>query len=558
MTPAFLQSVIDAIPDAVLVIGLDYRIHLANRTARMSAGIHGDLPENIRCYEASHRRGVPCDDEASGEPCPLRNVVATKAPCRVYHTHYDSQGREVSVAIDAAPIFDEGGDVAMIVESCRDITARTLSRHILEIGNRHMEIKPLLEEFVIELKHRTGCAVVGISLPDADGRVAFPPDYCPSRKSHDRKAPVGADNCPCLCTQLVNGREQSLLPQCTKNGSIYIDCVADFLGSLAGDEKNKRTCCPRGCESFAVIPVSLDGRLHGLIHLGDFRPDMISAKTVESLESLVMELGTAIQRVRSDEALRAARDELETRVEQRTEELTVANAALREEIAERTRLEREVLQVVAKEQERIATELHDGVGQTLTGLGYLARSLHRRLRAKSLAEAETAAELERDIPRALSEIRKIVNGLIPIEIGTEDLAPALASFVTNVTAQTAVACRFEGNGSARISNADCAIQLYRVAQEAVTNAVKHAGARDVVVSLNADSDQIRLEVRDDGTGIPPNADEAAGCGLRTMRYRTRAIGGTFEVRRLPEGGTLVASIVPQEAARPSRVKGSKP
>jgi two-component system, sensor histidine kinase and response regulator len=118
---AFLQTVIDAIPETMLVIGRDYRISLANRAAReLSGGI--DPVACLKCHRLSHHRDSPC--EGQNDCCPLSRVVATKAPVTVLHTHYNDEGKEVFVEITAAPVFDQEGEVTHIIESCRNVTER--------------------------------------------------------------------------------------------------------------------------------------------------------------------------------------------------------------------------------------------------------------------------------------------------------------------------------------------------------------------------------------------------------------------------------------------------
>jgi two-component system CheB/CheR fusion protein len=232
-----------------------------------------------------------------------------------------------------------------------------------------------------------------------------------------------------------------------------------------------------------------------------------------------------------------------------------ANQSLQDEILERTRLEREILQVSSKEQQRIGQELHDGLGQELTGLSYLAHSMAQRLKSRGSPEADTAVELASSIPRISAQIKDIVNGLIPLEIGADDLHSALAFLVTTVEDQTGVRCRLESDRRVQVSDKDRAIQIYRIAQEAITNAIKHAHAQNVCVSLEAEENEVRLTVRDDGVGIPARAEEGSGCGLRTMKYRARAIGGAFEARRAADGGTMVACVFPRPPRGFSRGEG---
>ena len=150
-----------------------------------------------------------------------------------------------------------------------------------------------------------------------------------------------------------------------------------------------------------------------------------------------------------------------------------------------------------QEQRRIGQELHDGLGQELTGLSYLAKILHQKLRAKSVSvkEAETAAELAEGIPRVLGQVQAIVKGLVPLEIGAEDLIPALQVLTANVEERTGISCRLENSPDA--------------------------------------------QVRDNGVGIRPQARKASGSGLRIMRYRARVIGGALGIGPAPGGGTLV-------------------
>ena len=156
----FLQTVMDAFPHCVIVVDTQYRVIMANRAARNLAPF-GSLDGGcFKCYRFAHDRDVPCD--GADEPCPLQSVIETKSAVRVYHTHRDADGRCVYMAIDAAPIFDADGEVVQIVESCRDVTERTLWRRILRAGNRHMKMQPLLDEFLTELKSYVDCAVMEI------------------------------------------------------------------------------------------------------------------------------------------------------------------------------------------------------------------------------------------------------------------------------------------------------------------------------------------------------------------------------------------------------------
>jgi len=170
---AFLQTVIDAIPDSVLVIGRDYRIVLANRSARELSGESDIVSRCLPCYQISHRRDFPCVEE--GHPCPLRQTIENKVPMTVTHTHYDAQGREVFVEVMAAPVFDEAGEVTHIIEACRDVTDRRRAEEALA-RDRNL-LRTIIDDLpdCIYVKDRQGrflaanlatARIMGVATPD--------------------------------------------------------------------------------------------------------------------------------------------------------------------------------------------------------------------------------------------------------------------------------------------------------------------------------------------------------------------------------------------------------
>ncbi len=128
---AFLQTVIDAIPDATMAIAADYQVVLANRAARDIAGVEDPVASGLRCHQVFHHCDIPCDGVEY--PCPLVHVVATKGPALMTHTHHDAEGNEVFVEITAAPVFDDASEVTQIIESYRDITEQKKAEE--EIAN---------------------------------------------------------------------------------------------------------------------------------------------------------------------------------------------------------------------------------------------------------------------------------------------------------------------------------------------------------------------------------------------------------------------------------------
>ncbi len=211
------------------------------------------------------------------------------------------------------------------------------------------------------------------------------------------------------------------------------------------------------------------------------------------------------------------------------------------DVTEQRRLEREILEVAAREQERMARDLHDGLGQVLTGAAFRLQALHNRLeqgdRDGLAADALRTRELVED---ALGQARAIARGLFPINTERDGLAEALARLAADAEEAFGITCTFAGD-PVTVSSREHAAHLYRIAQEAMTNATRHGRARTVEITLARDGDVVTLSVRDDGVGIPEAALAGGeGLGLRTMRYRADRVGGEVEVRPREGGGTVVA------------------
>ncbi len=211
-------------------------------------------------------------------------------------------------------------------------------------------------------------------------------------------------------------------------------------------------------------------------------------------------------------------------------------------------LERDIVNVSEREQRRIGQDIHDGLCQVLAGIGCAASMLKDELRAKSLPEAKSAEEIEAYIQEAATEARDLARGIFPVLQDPSGLEPALEELasLTSRLHQRQVEVFFEEGIT--IPNPDVSMHLYRIAQEAVSNALKHANAKGVFIALRKTEGQLRLSVQDDGPGVPASAfASATGMGLRTMRYRASLIGAELEIGRGPEGGTLVRCDMPHGA-----------
>lgn len=211
---------------------------------------------------------------------------------------------------------------------------------------------------------------------------------------------------------------------------------------------------------------------------------------------------------------------------------------------ERTRkLEEEIVRASEHEQRRIGQDLHDGLCQELAAIGCVAAGLRQDLAARAAPESATAAEVEKLLQEAVVQTRNLARGIFPVQMDGEGLAAALEELVANTKRQPSVEVLCQARGEVALGDPNVAMHLYRIAQEALNNAVKHAHARHIVVRLRRADEWLELTITDDGTGLPPASASPTGMGLTNMRYRARLIGGHLEIGAGPGGGTCVSCAV---------------
>jgi len=239
--------------------------------------------------------------------------------------------------------------------------------------------------------------------------------------------------------------------------------------------------------------------------------------------------------------------DLEERVRQRT-------AALNTEMQERVRLEEEILSISEREQQRIGHDLHDSLCQHLTGVALAGEVLSERLAAKSLPEVKAIDHIVKMVEGAIELTRTLARGLHPFELEGEGFTDALRELAATITEGFKTPCTFECDQPVEIREAGVTTHLYRIAQEAITNAVKHSEAKSIVVRLESGTDGLTLTICDDGVGMPPKIP--GGMGLRTMAHRASVIGASFSVERQLARGTRVTCKLPA-AGVPSETHATK-
>lgn len=217
----------------------------------------------------------------------------------------------------------------------------------------------------------------------------------------------------------------------------------------------------------------------------------------------------------------------------------VGVSAIARDITEQKTLQREVLEIAAREQRRIGQDLHDGLGQELTGLAMLAQRLAGLLADRALPEAGSAEKIARGLEQALNHVRALSRGLVPVEVDAEGLRVALEELAQRTSELNGITCTFRPDQPISLLDNQAATHLYRMSQEAVTNAIKHGRARHVDIRLKTAGSLATLEIRDDGVGFAEAVEEATGSGLRIMRYRAALIGARLSIEPAEPSGTVV-------------------
>jgi signal transduction histidine kinase len=263
------------------------------------------------------------------------------------------------------------------------------------------------------------------------------------------------------------------------------------------------------------------------------RPELVAGVGFAISLALAGVLGLMAGRTRRVEAL----------VLRRTVELADANRRLESVMEERRELEDEVLRISGHEKARIGRDLHDSLGQKLTGAMYLFGAY--RQKAGPVAE-ESAEQIAATLKEAVSQVRRIARGLAPVALTEDGLPDALRRLAEESAALFQLNIEFYAEREGRPRDVGTAEHLYLIAQEAVNNAAKHAGASRIVLTLDYDDRGGVLVIEDNGRGLSAGGkpDQEGGSGLRIMRHRAEVFGGELALGPSPQGGVRVTCRFP--------------
>ena len=270
-----------------------------------------------------------------------------------------------------------------------------------------------------------------------------------------------------------------------------------------------------GLRALAVLPLRHEGRVLGALNLGSHAQDELAVATRVGIETIAAQAAGAIARIR---------------------------------------LERQILEISDREQARIGQDIHDGLCQQLIGMAFTANRLQETLADEERPEAVPARKIVSLLDEAITESRRVCRGLYPVRLETEGLVPALEELAATTTERYNVRCLCQAQTRRLQCNVTTATHLYRIAQEAVNNAIKHSGGRTISIGLRESAREIELEVSDDGQGLQAASERRGGMGLHIMDYRARSIGGTLRISGNGTG-TVVLCRVPQRETTLGNAEG---
>jgi PAS domain S-box-containing protein len=427
-----------------------------------------------------------------------QKVINTRRALQTVEHYETAQGERRHALVSKFPIIDDSGAVFMLAGISLDVTEQKRTEDLLAIRIGQ-------QTAIMELGQR---ALTGVSISDLlDAAVVVTAktlnvDYCGVLEL------FAADNA--LVFRASVGWESGLLdkiavPAAAGSPSGYaLLCNEPVI--FDNLEHETRFLIPplyrdHGIASGIVVPIPARDGAYGVLHALAATKRTFTTDDVCFLQSVTNILATAIQR-------RA--------------------------------LEQEVLHIAESEQRRIGEDLHDTVCQDLISAALFAKSLQHTLAAKSPAQSAKSGELVTIVCEAAARVREIARGLMPMDLTSDSLVSALRSLIKNVQKRSSLVCRSRVSKDVDIASGLVPYHLFRIAQEAVNNVIKHSHGKHLWVTLGGADGKIRLTIRDDGIGFPAMLPNSAGMGLHMMRHRAKLINATLSIEAGRSGGIIVA------------------
>jgi PAS domain S-box-containing protein len=313
--------------------------------------------------------------------------------------------------------------------------------------------------------------------------------------------------------------------------------------SIDADFLRREPAAQAGLQSAMAFPIQNAGHFFGVLEF--FTRHRLEQHEVllNMMTAIGSELGQFVQRRHAEEQLRHAHDELELRVQRRTAELKAANTKLQAAISERKRLENELLEITEKERRRIALDLHDDLGQRLSGIALMTKGLELKLNKAKADTAQDASRIYTLVQEAMTHASDLAHDLATLDLHKKTLPQALGDLAAHARELFGISCEFSQQGTVPTLDGNVVTQLYKIAQEALTNAIKHGKSTRVLIGLTVVPQRLTLTIENDGLPFPDLRSRSTGMGLRIMNYRASLIGACLDIKAKATQGTLVTCVV---------------
>ena len=482
------ERTFDSVPDLIAIIDQQHRIRRANRAMADRLGLTPEECVGRQCFACVHGSATCLSS------CPH---AQTLLDLREHTAEIQESRLGGTFIVTTTPLLDESQQMIGAVHVARDITERKRAETALrESEERFRGLVEMSPDAI--LLQVNGCCVF------ANPAAAIL---------------LGADSHAAL-----EGREMLSL--------VHPEDTPILLEHLGGFGETMRPCSTP--LEFRVL------RLNGHPVPVEAVASLVSLHGAPAMQVILRDV---TERRQAQEALRRAHDELEQRVRERTSELVATNAALQTEVTLRRDLEARIVKISESEQRRIGQDLHDGLCQQLAGLTYLCDVSHQQLAKRSPTDAAPLARITQLLRETVAQAHGLARGLFPVNLEASGLMAALQELVARFSEMYHVSGRFVCRVPVLVEDNAAATHLYRIAQEAISNAIKHGEATRVTLTIKSARQTLSLTVTDNGRGIPAELPKT-GLGLETMRLRAHSIGGSLIIQPNRGGGTMVCCSLP--------------
>ena len=522
-------------PNAYLVIDQDGVIREANLTATIMlnaprAGMMG------RCITSF----IHSDDQETFHL--LQHDCLISADPRIAELKMvQSGGRRfpAQIQLQSLPSRNRSGNEfrAVILDISEQVRASAnlhLQHQCLEIAVRATDAEALLSAYVKQIRRYAKCGAVGIRLLDEAGRIPYQAYEGFSESFYAKESPLSLHTDQCICIEVVKGRSDSFKEHFTPFGSFYINGTSRFLAAAPPEvlARTRNVCNAEGFESVALIPITIDQTISGLIHVADNRENMFPLRVVEALEQAAMRLGLALQRL-----------QMQRRLSETVENLNELSSHL--------------LKAQEEEQRRIAFELHDQTGQDLNVMKLRLQQLRDRLRKDQHSLKKSCTEMLAFTDQIIETLRRMTHGMNPPALEALGLRTAVKQMAREFKDCAPFRIAIDIESLERVTGHEIQLGLFRIIQEALTNINKHAQASQVGIQAveNDMTRALQLVIEDNGKGfdykgLHMEEGRERGMGLAAMQLRSRMIGAHLNIQSQPGRGTRITVTLPElEIAR---------